>query len=81
MELRSTRKLLHILGVPALAIPFIAALVPSRVWVATWLVIWLLFGAVLVAVNLRFWRCPFCGKHFGRDVPQYCPHCGESLDL
>lgn len=26
-----------------------------------------------------FYRCPSCGGHLGRGLPNYCPHCGEKL--
>ena len=32
-----------------------------------------------IAVNLVFWRCPYCGGHLGRDMRQYCTHCGKKL--
>lgn len=34
----------------------------------------------LVSVNLFFYRCPHCGRHLGREVGDYCQHCGEELD-
>ncbi len=36
----------------------------------------------LVLVGI-FWRCPRCKEFLGRfgDVTEYCPHCGEKLDL
>ena len=32
-----------------------------------------------IAVNLAFWRCPYCGEHLGRDGGKYCSHCGHHL--
>lgn len=35
----------------------------------------------VVLVNLRFWRCPACGKNLGRTIGKYCPHCGAALGM
>ncbi len=32
-------------------------------------VVWIIFG-----------RCSKCGEHFGRYLPEYCPHCGEKTE-
>ncbi len=32
-------------------------------------VIWIIFG-----------RCPKCGENLGRNLPEYCPHCGEKIE-
>ncbi len=29
--------------------------------------------------HMIFFRCPSCGGHLGRGLPNYCPHCGEKL--
>lgn len=28
---------------------------------------------------LVFFRCPHCGKHLDRGLPDYCPKCGAEL--
>ena len=28
-------------------------------------------------VQVKFWRCPACGKPLGPLWVKYCPHCGE----
>ncbi len=33
-----------------------------------------------VFVNLKYWRCPHCGGHLGRDIGRYCMHCGKELE-
>ena len=30
-------------------------------------------------VQIKFWRCPACGKGLGPLWVKYCPHCGEWL--
>ena len=32
-----------------------------------------------IAVNLAFWRCPYCGEHLDRGG-KYCSHCGGYLE-
>lgn len=42
------------------------------------------FGVFFVDTGfyLRFWRCPHCGKSLGRLAKvNYCPYCGEELDM
>lgn len=36
------------------------------------------FAAVFVSI--KYWRCPHCGKHLGRDLGKYCLHCGKELE-
>ena len=36
-------------------------------------------GFAALFVNLKYWRCPHCGGHQGRDPGQLCRHCGEEL--
>lgn len=33
----------------------------------------------LFYVNIRYWRCPECGRHLGRDKGRYCRHCSHEL--
>lgn len=40
-----------------------------------------LLAAAIIVVNTRYWRCPHCGEHLGRDVKRFCTHCGEELEL
>ncbi len=32
-------------------------------------IIWIIFG-----------KCPKCGEHLGRNLSEYCPHCGEKIE-
>ncbi len=34
---------------------------------------------VCAVVQVKFWRCPTCGKGLGPLWVKYCPHCGEWL--
>lgn len=36
-------------------------------------------GFAALFVNVKYWRCPYCGGHLGRDPGQFCRHCGEEL--
>lgn len=39
------------------------------------------FYAAWAAVELKFWRCPHCGKDLRWErIGQYCRHCGRKLD-
>lgn len=41
-------------------------------------------GAVVGLAGLIVWiiygRCPKCGQHLGRRLPEYCSHCGERIE-
>lgn len=84
MKLKTVRTLIN-----GLAVSIIAMLIPF--WLIEWTdsrvytyVVYILWGAMFLAllvVELRFWRCPHCGRRLGRDVKQFCTHCGEKLDL
>ena len=47
---------------------------------------WLLFalaclaGAAMLYINVKFWKCPDCGKNLGGSKPTYCPHCSKKLE-
>ena len=44
----------------------------------------LLVGVVAVGaavfLDLRFYRCPHCGRFLWRNNGDFCQHCGESID-
>lgn len=75
MNLRQVKYLLYALA--ASCVPIVVLLVVTKSLVFLWLL--LALAAAVVAVNIRLWRCPCCGGHLDRGVPQYCPHCGEYL--
>lgn len=68
-----------VFGISAIVIVLIAAI--SAVCNILWLAVisFILMIAVL-AFNIIFYRCPYCGKHLGRDGGDYCQYCGASFD-
>ncbi len=77
MDLKQTKKIMLILAVAAvlclvLAYITLNLLLLGLTWVPT-------IGVLVV--NHRYWRCPCCGEHLGRDVKRYCTHCGKELEL
>ena len=45
------------------------------------LLLGLLLLAATVALEVKYWRCPFCGEHLDRNLfASYCPRYGEELD-
>lgn len=66
----------------AMLIPFwLIEWVDNRVYTYVVYILWGVLFLTLLVVELRFWRCPHCGRRLGRDVKQYCTSCGEKLDL
>ncbi len=40
----------------------------------------LVIGIAGVIIWVIFGRCPKCGEHLGRNLSEYCPHCGEKIE-
>ena len=76
MNLKKTRKVILSLFVAIFVTGMAAGILESMVFA----VITLGLCVALVAVSLTFWRCPHCGEYLGRNVGQYCTHCGKKLD-
>ena len=77
MELRKVKKICYALMgaaiVSAVLVPFFGV-APAIIAVVLAVAI-----GVFVSVN---WRCPYCGRGLGRVGKfEYCPHCGEKLDI
>lgn len=36
--------------------------------------------AVVVVVDIVFYRCHNCGRFLGRDSVKFCPHCGSEVE-
>ncbi len=77
MDLKQAKKVMNILagiylffGIWLVVAPSLLCLIPL-----------ILLTVAIIAVNTRYWRCPHCGTHLGRDVSRYCTHCGEELEL
>ena len=78
MKWMAPKKVLYI--VYGLAAAFIALILLSAVLKSILVMAFGLLCAIAgIAVNLAFWRCPYCGGHLGRDVGKYCSHCGHHL--
>lgn len=76
VNLKKVKYLIYALGAACALMVVLFCIIKSLVFL--WLA--LIFAAAGVAVNLAWWRCPYCGGHLGRDVSQYCTHCGKKLD-
>ena len=58
----------------------LAYLIPTGISSGVFYLIFLLtFGIPLFFIIYRFQRCPKCGHHYGRAVPQKCSHCETQL--
>ena len=78
MPLKKRYRILR-LGVMALTVLAFVGLMLQMMWII-WVVVALLAG--WVALELRWWRCPKCGAFLGTmEKKEYCPRCGEKLDL
>jgi len=44
----------------------------------------LIISFILIALDMImyfiFWRCPHCARYLGRDVGEFCTHCGKKLE-
>lgn len=76
MNLKKVKYLIYTLGAACMLMIILLGVTESMVFL--WLA--LAFVVAGIAVNLALWRCPHCGGHLGRDVSQYCTHCGKKLD-
>lgn len=81
MSLRAVRNISNALAVGVIIVTLTTGLIQTPAAVVMCCVIAVVFVAALVTISLKFWRCPSCGRWLGRDVPQYCPHCGEHLKI
>lgn len=77
MDLKKTKKTINILAGIYLFFAIWLAVAPSLLC----MIPLILLTVAIIAVNIRYWRCPHCGQHLGRDVGRYCTHCGEELDM
>ena len=76
MHLKQVKYLIYALAAACVLMMALLGLTKSMVFF--WLA--MAFAIAIGVVNLRLWRCPHCGGHLGRDVSQYCTHCGKRLD-
>lgn len=76
MTLKRTQVLFIVLMLVAILIMTIASGLDSGASLAAGIVVTMLDLAMYIA----FWRCPHCGRFLGRDVGDYCTHCGKKLD-
>ncbi len=76
MKLKQVKYLIYALGGACILMVALLGLTNSQVFL--WLT--LVLAVAAVAVSLVWWRCPYCGEHLGRDVGEYCSHCGRRLD-
>lgn len=81
VRLRAVKNIMDALAVGVILVTLAAGLIQTPAAVAVCCVIAVVFAAALVILSLKFWRCPSCGRWLGRDVPQYCPHCGKPLEI
>lgn len=42
-------------------------------------VIGLVVMTAALVFNIVYYRCPYCGKHLGRDGGDFCQHCGKKF--
>ena len=76
MSLKKVKHLIYALSAACALMIILIGITKSVVFL--WLM--LVFAVAGIAVNLAWWRCPHCGEHLGRDVSQYCTHCGKRLE-
>lgn len=76
MNLKKVQYLIYTLAAACVLMIILLGITKSVVFL--WLM--LVFAVAGIAVSLALWRCPYCGEHLGRDVSQYCTHCGHMLD-
>ena len=78
MNLKRVKHLLHAIAAVVLVLCFLMCLLQSAAILIFLLVITLGLCVAGIAVNLVFWRCPYCGEHLDRGG-KYCSHCGNHL--
>lgn len=77
MKLKQVRTLIYVL----LAVMVLLILVGAALDNMAVMLLGFGFYVVWAAVELKFWRCPHCGKSLWREgIGQYCRHCGRKLD-
>ena len=76
MNLKQVKYLIYALGAACMLMILLLGITKSLVFLG----LAMAFGVAVVVVNLRLWRCPHCGGNLGRDVSQYCTHCGKRLE-
>lgn len=76
MDLKKVKHLIWALAIACVVMIALLGITKSVVFL--WLM--LAFAVAGIAVSLVLWRCPYCGRHLGRDVSQYCTYCGKKLD-
>ena len=82
MTLRQTKRTILTLGICTFSCILLAYLVVKQTALCiALLVLALVLCAVVVVINIVFWRCPYCGKGLGRDSGKFCQHCGKELNI
>jgi len=77
MPLKKVRNLIWLLaGAEAVSIALMA-LSPHELFLIP--IVGIALG--IIALSIRFWRCPHCKKHLPQEAGGYCTFCGKELDL
>lgn len=79
MNPKKARKVFLTLISVMVVLPFILnSIFPSLY--PLWIVLIIGLGSAAIFVDVKFWRCPHCGKNLGYGIPKYCSNCGHRLD-
>lgn len=79
MNLKKAHKIFLTLISVMVVLPFILnSIFPSLY--PLWIVLLSGLGSAAIFVDVKFWRCPHCGKNLGYGIPKYCSNCGHRLD-
>ncbi len=79
MNLKKAHKIFLTLISVMVVLPFILNSIFPFLY-PLWIVLLIGLGAAAIFVDIKFWRCPHCGKNPGRSIPKYCSNCGHRLD-
>ncbi len=74
MKPKRAKKLIYFLGIMGFLMMLLCYLH------IIFLPIGLVVAASSVVLSLLFYKCPYCGKHLGRNGGDYCPYCGKRIE-
>lgn len=74
MSVKKWRKLSWAIGIASMVILFLGL---DRRWLS---IVGLIVMAGSIIADYLYVRCPYCFKHLGRDLGEYCPHCGKEIE-